>query len=62
MWGQLLRWLPALVINAVGPVIDVVQGRDREKLRNIKRLAEQARAGVVSYEGAIILILSEFED
>lgn len=62
MWPQLLKWLPGLVINAVGPVIDLVKGKDREKLRNVKRFAEQGQSGVLSKDDALTLILREFED
>lgn len=62
MWGQVLKWLPGLVINAVGPVIDLVKGKDRERLRNVKKFAEQGRDGVLSKDDAIVLILREFED
>ena len=62
MWGQVLKWIPGLVINAVGPVIELVQGKDRERLRNVKKYAEQAKDGLLSNEDAIALILIEFED
>lgn len=62
MWPQLLKWLPGLVINAVGPVIDLVKGKDRERLRNVKRFAEQGKSGVLSKDDALTLILREFEE
>lgn len=62
MWQQLLKWLPGLIINAVGPIIDVVQGKDREKLRNVQRFAEHARDGLLTKDDAIVLILREFEE
>jgi len=60
MWRNLLKYVPNLLIHAIGPVTDLIQSKSKckESLHDIKIYCEQVEAGLLTSEQAIELIKS----
>lgn len=59
MWTTILRMLPGLAMNAVGPVIDLIKGKQAAKLKEIKKICDHAEAGIISETDALNMIRGE---
>jgi hypothetical protein len=62
MWDKILKYLPSLLINAVGPVTELIQQKNKEKLKDIKVYCDQVEARMLTPEQAIELIKSVVKD
>lgn len=51
--------LPGLAMNAVGPVIDLIKGKQAAKLKEIKKICDHAEAGIISETDALNMIRGE---
>ena len=58
MWDRLLKYLPGLIINSIGPITDLIQNKNKHKLVDIKVYCDQVEAGLLTAEQAIELIKS----
>jgi hypothetical protein len=61
MWGTVLKYIPALLLNSVGPIIDLVKGKQTDKLKQIKTLCDHADGGLLSDKDALQLIRELFK-
>ena len=61
MWQTLLRYIPTLAVNAVGPILELLQAKNAKRLKQIKVYCDQVNAGMLTPEQGISLILEELK-
>lgn len=61
MWQTLLKYLPGIVVNSIGPVMDLIQAKNAKRLKQIKVYCDQVQAGLLTSDQAIPLIEQELK-